>query len=275
MKLSTVLSLVLALVGWAAASLAAAQDFRIDTEVFVGPLDRKDIEPASETLTIFANEMVYDFLLAEPREITLFDPLRGRFTLMDDSRKVKASLSTQEVLDYVLSFDSHAAQSKNPLFAFAADPQFETSAEEVRENGQSLVRITLAADPLSYVALGQKPQQAQSVRAYRQFADWFARLNAARPGNLPPEARMVLNQTLADRGLLPLEVTRTIVTSGTFGREKKLEVKTRHLVNWTLSGEDRKRLEHAGDCLARYQAVSFDEYRSPAKAPAPVKQARR
>jgi hypothetical protein len=255
--------------------LASAQDFRIDTEVFVGPLDKKDIQPAWETLTIFANDMVYDFLLAQKREIALLDPLRGRFTLLDESRKVKASLSTEEVLAYVLSFDSHAAESQDPLFAFAANPQFESSSEEVHENGQSLVRITLTGQPLSYVALGQKPQHPQSVRAYRQFADWFARLNSARPGNLPPAARMVLNQTLADQGLLPLEVTRTIVSSGTFGREKTLEVKTRHLVNWTLSGEDRKRIEHAGDCLARFQDVSFDQYRAPAAAPAPAKQARR
>ena len=255
--------------------LAAAQDFRIDTEVFVGPLDKKDLQPASETLTIFANDMVYDFLLAQPREITLLDPIRGRFTLLDESRKVKASLSTEEVLDYVLSFDSHAAESEDPLFAFAANPQFETSTEEVKENGQSLVRITLVGQPLSYVALGQKPQHPQSVRAYRQFADWFARLNVARPGNLPPQARMVLNQTLADQGLLPLEVTRTIISSGTFGREKKLEVKTRHLVNWTLSGEDRKRIEHAGDCLARFHAVSFNEYRTPSVTQTPAKQARR
>jgi hypothetical protein len=31
---------------------------------------------------------------------------------------------------------------------------------------------------------------------------------------------MVLNQTLAEQGLMPLEVTRTITASGTFGRER-------------------------------------------------------
>ena len=86
---------------------------------------------------------------------------------------------------------------------------------------------------------------------------------------------MALNQALADQGLLPLEVTRTIISSGTFGRDKKLEFKTRHLVNWTLSGEDRKRVEHAGDCLARFEAVTFDEYRTPRKSATTPKQARR
>jgi len=258
-------------------TLLPAQDFRIDTEVFVGPFDKKEKEkaPAAETLTIFTNGMVYDFLRSEPREITLFDPSRGRFTLMDETRELKASLSTDDVLQYVLSLDAHAVQSKDPLFAFAAHPQFESKTEEVEQNGQKLVQVTLTGKPLTYVALGQRPQQQGAVLPYRQFADWFARLNSARPGNLPPAARMVLNQTLAEQGLMPLEVTRTVVASGTFGREKKLEVKTRHLVNWTLSGEDRKRIEHAGDCLARFKAITFDEYRT-APAPAVIpKQARR
>lgn len=254
---------------------AVGQDFRIDTEVFVGPLDKKDLKPAAEMLTIFTNGIVYDFLLAEPREITLFDPLRGRLTLLDESRQLKASLSTQEVLDYVLSLESYATQSKDELFAFAAHPQFESSSESLTQNGQSLVQITLSGQPLTYSALGQRPQQTEAVRQYRQCADWFARLNAARPGNLPPGARLALNQALADQGLLPLEVTRTITSYGTFGRAKKLEVKTRHLVNWTLSGEDRKRLEHAGDCLVNFQDVSFDQYRTGVKPADAPQQARR
>jgi hypothetical protein len=260
-----------AIVGLNAAALA--QDFRIDTEVFIGAeTEKKGKEPVAETLTIFANGMVYDFLLTDSREITLFDPSRGRFNLLDESRQVKTSLSTQDVLEYVLAFESHAAQSKDRLFEFAARPQFQTTTEEVQQGGQSMVKISLTGTPLSYVALGQRPQQPEVVRPYHQFADWFARLNAARPGNLPPGARLALNQALADQGLLPLEVTRTIITSGTFGRERKLEARTRHLVNWTLSGEDRKRIEHAGDCLVTFQEVSFDQYRATTPATAPAKQ---
>ena len=276
-------TIVIALMIYLAAALGAfapalrGGDFRIDTEVFVGPFDKRDKEnaPAVETLTIFTNGMVYDFLLTEPREITLFDPLRGRFTLLDESRKLKTSLSTQEVLDYVFALESYATQSKDPLFAFASHPQFESQTEKVEENGQSLIRITLTGKPLTYSALGQRPQESEAVRPYHEFADWFARLNAARPGNLPPGARIALNQALADAGLLPLEITRTVISSGTFGREKKLEVKTRHLVNWTLSGEDRQRIDRAGTWLVEFRDVTFDEYRSAAPAPVPVKQASR
>ena len=51
--------------GWA----ATAQEFRIETDVFVAG----EKEPVGETLTIFTNGLVYDFLLTDDEEITLFD----------------------------------------------------------------------------------------------------------------------------------------------------------------------------------------------------------
>jgi hypothetical protein len=255
------------------APLAAAEEFRVDTEIFVWKDDKPREHPVAETLTIFANGIVYDFQLSEPREIVIFDPERGRFTVLNESRRIKSSISTQELLDFALSLDAHAAQSKDPLFTFAAKPDFTISSENVQENGQPQTRVTLASEPIYYDAIGHKPQLPEAVAAYRQFADWFARLNAARPGNLPPGPRLVLNQELADRGLLPLEITRTITLKSLTGA-KQVVVSSRHLANWSLSGEDRKRMERAGNGLASFQNVSFDEYTRPADQPA-TKQARR
>ncbi len=110
------------------------------------------------------------------------------------------------------------------------------------------------------------------MRIYRSFADWYARLNAAFPNNLPPGARLALNQALADRDLLPLESTRTIAAPNLPG--KKQELKNRHLVNWKLAGEDRKEIEQAGDSLATFRSVSFDEYRHALVQPAQKQTAR-
>jgi hypothetical protein len=233
---------------------AIAQEFRIDTEIFIG----KEREPAAETLTLFSNGLIYDFLLSKPEEITLFDPLRGRFTLLDPIRKVRCGLSTQEVLDYVLALETHAVEAKDPLFAFAAKPTFTPTVEEYEENGQQLVRVALSAKPLEYTVVARKPERPEAVRAVRSFSDWFARLNAMR-GNLPPGARMELNKALAERDLIPWEITRTI--DGKSAR-------SRHLVTWTLSGEDRKKIERAGTYMAQFTAVGFDEYRASAAKPA-------
>jgi hypothetical protein len=260
---------------WLAGSIAGlpavadGQDFRVDTELF----QNQEKEPFLQTLTIFADGIVYDFRETEPREATVFDPRHGRFTLLDEVRHAKASVTTQELLDFTLALETHAAQEKDRLFAFCAVPQFETTDKPIERNGQSLIEVRLSGKPLTYVAEGQRPQRLEAVKAYRQFADWCARLNATRPGNLPPGARLALNQALAERELLPLEITRTIPAAGPLG--KKLELKSQHRLNWTLSGEDRKKIERAGDMMAKFDAVSYDDYRGGQDKSAAAKHARR
>jgi hypothetical protein len=247
---------------------ALAQDFRVDTELF----ENQAKEPFLQTLTIFAAGTIYDFRLTEPAETTVFDPRRGRFTLLDESRQVQASVTTQELLDFSLALETHAAQEKDRLFAFCAVPKFEITDKAIERNGQSLSELRLSAKPLVYVAVGQNPQKADVVKAYRQFTDWCARLNATRPGNLPSGARLALNQALAERELIPLEITRTIPASGPLG--KKLEIRSEHRANWILGGEDQKRIARAGDMLATFQTVSYVEYCQPSK-PGAAKQAKK
>jgi hypothetical protein len=134
------------------------------------------------------------------------------------------------------------------------------------------VEVTMAGKPLSYVARGIKPQQSEATGAYRQFADWCARLNATRGGNLPAGARVALNQALAERDLIPLEITKTIPAAGPFN--KKLELRSEHRVNWALAGEDLKRIDRASDMMATFEAISYDDYRATPGTTA-VKQARK
>jgi len=247
---------------------SSAEEFRIDTEIFIG--DEK--EPAAEMLTIFAQGLVYDFQLLGPEEITMLDTVRGRFTLLDPARKVKCGLGVQDVLQQALALDAHAAASKDALFMFAAAPQFETKVEQATENGQPIVRLSLTAKPMEYAVVARPSERPEAVHAFRYFADQFARLNAMRPGNLPPGARLELNKALAERKLLPLEITRTILPANPLS--KKVVVRSRHLVNWSLSGEDRKKIDRAGTYLAEFSAVNFEDYRS-ASAKPPVKTARK
>src|SRR3954464_9756301 len=98
-----------------------SQEFRVDTELF----ENQDKEPFVEQLTIFADDgVIYDFRLTEPRETTVFDPRYGRFTLLDEARRAKAIVTTQELLQFCLALDSHAVQQRDRLFAFCATPQF-------------------------------------------------------------------------------------------------------------------------------------------------------
>ena len=242
---------------------ASAGDFRIDTEVFAG----EEKQPILETLTIFANGVVYDFRWTEPKEVTVFDPLHGRFTLLDENQRVKAVVTTRELLDFSLQLEKEAAKQKG-LVAFCAEPQFEQTEAAVEQRGQSLTELTFTAKPLTYIVRGQKAEHPEAAKIYRQFADWCARLNTT-DGNLPAAARLVVNQSLAERDLLPLEVTRTIP----FGT-KTTVLRSEHRFNWRLSGDDQKRIERAGDMMAQFEVVSYERYRKGPETTA-NKQARR
>src|SRR5438067_5265631 len=91
--------------------IASGQDFRIDTEIFVG----QEKEPKVQTLTIFADGRVFDFLQTEPRQITVFDPLRGQFTLLDETRREKAAVTTAGLLASMLELETRAAEKKDRL----------------------------------------------------------------------------------------------------------------------------------------------------------------
>jgi len=250
-------------------SVGAGQEFRVDTELFQTP----EKEPFLQTLTIFTDGSagpIYDFRLTDPPEVTVFDPLRGRFTLLDESRRVKATVLTQDLLDFSLELEKQAVKEKNQLFAFAAAPQFEIAEKAIEQNGQSQVELRLTGKPLSYVAVAQKPQRAEAARVYRHFADWCARLNATR-GLLPSGARLVLNQELAQRELLPLDITLVLPPDRPFG--KKQEYRSEHRVNWSLSGEDQKKIAKAGDMMATFEEIAYDDYRH--APPPPAKQAKK
>jgi hypothetical protein len=256
---SCVLPLAVAGVSW-------AEEFRIDTEVFIG----SEREPAVETLTVFSQGRIYDFLLTKPEEITLFEPSQARITLIDVNRQVKAVLETRELLDAVLSLQAAAEESKDEIFRAAAKPLFETKSEEFTENGAKFTRFTLEGTPIMYKAVGQVARHPDAAREFKYFADWSWRLNSVRPGNLPAGARLQVNDLLSKQNLIPTRIDR-VITPSVFAR--KIEMHSKHLVNWRLSAEDRKRIDTTGDYLANFQVISFDDYCRPNRKPAPVQPA--
>ena len=233
-----------------AGSAVSAQmdEFRIDTDVFLG----EEKEPFAQNITIFTAGLVYDFPMIGPEEITVFDPTRGRFVLLDTERRVKTTLSTQELLEFTAAMKVQADEAGG-VFAAAAHPQFEQSVDNDGE------WLTLQSKLLTYRAKGATPKIQDAAASYQQFANWYARLNATRPGSLPPFARIELNRALVEKGWIPEEVELTVnPPSRLVGR--KLVVRSRHLPYWRLSNTDRKRIDTAGTHMVEFEAVSFKQY---------------
>lgn len=251
-------SLAFAFMGQA---ICSAEDFRIDTEIFRGSSKTPEIE----VLTIFQSGNVYDFQLTDPQEITVFEPRRGVLTLLNVKDKKKASVTTQELLQAALNMQGAAVQGGNPVFAAAAQPVFELTSAEFKENNSKFTKLTFAGKPIQYTVTGQVARHPAAANEYRFFSDWSARLSSLRAGNLPAGARLEVNAEIAKNGLLPTKVERLIQESR-FG--KKIEVRSQHLVVWTLSQEDVKRIDIVGDQLTQFTLVSFEEFcgRMPAAA---------
>jgi len=217
-----------------------ADSFRVETEVFI----EEDREPVVETLTVFSGDVVYDFQLGTERETTVFDVRRGRIVLLDATRQIKSTVKTEALAEFTAAIQARAAQADDPgLFR----PEF-----ELEEAGPD--QFALVSPSLIYRVQGRPSKHPAGAEQFRMFADWYARLNALRPPNVPPFGRIELNRALAERNLLPQEIERTTVTN------RRLVVRSVHTVNWILSNTDAKRIEKAARQLAEFREVKLVEY---------------
>ncbi|WP_254512521.1 hypothetical protein [Anatilimnocola floriformis] len=238
----------------AARQSAHGEDFRVDTEVFRG----NSKEPIAEILTIFQSGNVYDFQLAGPQEITIFEPRRGVVTLLNVEHKKKAVVETLELINAAISMQAAAAAGSNPVFAAAAQPAFEVKSSEFKQNNSDFTKLVFTGNTLKYTVTGQQAHTPGAANDYRYFSDLSARLSSLRVGGLPAGARLEVNAEIAKHGLLPTEVER-IIQETRFG---KSEVRTQHLVVWKLSQEDRKRIDTACGYLVdqKFETIDFNQF---------------
>jgi hypothetical protein len=219
------------------AALTQQQDFRVHSTVFL----HNDKKPVYENLTLFSSGMVYDFLYAESETITIFDPQRGRLILLDEERKVRTAVSTADLMDLTARIKVAAGEENDSL----VDPKFSNEFEE------STHKLILDAERIRYEVKGEEAS-GERVVAYREFADWFTRLNAIKPGGAPPFARLNLNRSVAKHRIIPVEVERY--------HDGKPFARSKHLINWQLIGTDRERIDRAGRNMTEFKSVSFKEF---------------
>ncbi|MFH1267857.1 MAG: hypothetical protein ABIK89_19240 [Planctomycetota bacterium] len=228
---------------------AAEEDFRIENKVFVD--DEK--EPRIQSTTIFHEGVVYDYL-ADPAEVTVFDARHRRFVLLDLTRRIKTELTTERVVDFSQRLKEWAEGQSDEFLQFLANPQFE---EEFDESTQEL-NFTSPWMTYRMTTIGTESEEISGQ--YREFADWYCRLNTVlNPGARPPFARMKVNAALLERQQFPREVELTIQPKESF-LAKRLTVRSEHLLIRQLVESDRKRVAQTDQFLAMYTTVDFDEY---------------
>jgi len=182
-----------------AQSLAA--DFSVVTRLF----SSSETVPLGENTTIFQGDKVYD-LPATGDQITFFDKTENQFVVVNTAKKTWTRISTEQLLQYTAWVKEKSMESDDPLLRFCAAPQFDVRSESGGRYWRfehPLLEYRVETDTFDEPEIGLQ---------YRSFSDWYARLNTMlQPQSLPPFPRLIVNQQIAQKGLLPRPSTCGLV----------------------------------------------------------------
>ncbi len=235
----------------AAASAAKAEDFRVDSKVFVG----KETTPHSSNVTLFQGPHVYDFL-DKPQQITFYDLERGRIVLVEPQRQIKTEVSSR-MLDAFTNTLRHSTASKDPLLEFALHPSF-----DVRDEKEPAERV-FTSKLITYRVRTIEAEIPDMPSRYREFSDLSARLNAlVNRGSLPPFSRLRVNESLAESKLLPATVQFTASPGRIIGGHT-VALRSQHDFRPRLLDSDLRRIDDAGAVLSDSAHVSLGKFLSP------------
>ena len=230
-------------------SPASADDFRIETKVFVG----KETEPVSEDLALFRGEQVYDFL-NKPREVTVFDKPRSRVILLDPARRIKTILTMEHLMAFSDELRTWCGRQSDPLLKFAAEPRFDQSLDSA--SGE----LVFTSPFLTYRVATVKAGTDDIARQYLEFSDSYARLNAmTNPGSTPPFSRLKIDEALFLSHAVPEKVQLTMPPRSHFGGKPTI-VRSEHSVNWRLLESDQQKIQEAEEYLVTFTQVSLERY---------------
>jgi hypothetical protein len=248
------LRVVTAALVFAAVVPALGSDFRVENKVFLGG----EKEPAAQSTTIFHGGMVYDYL-AEPAEVTIFDPVRGRFVLLDPTRRIKAELTLEVIGKAIDRVKTRLGDSDDPHTRFQASPSFDEQVDP------STGELVFQSDWMTYRVSGAATDDVESVRQYREFSDAYARLNTfLRPGSRPPFARLIVNEALEKRGEIPMKVELNLTLKKGLP-PKRVNMRSEHHLIPQLVESDRRRVAQTDQFLAMFSSLSFSDYQAKMK----------
>jgi hypothetical protein len=223
-----------------------AEGFRIETKIFVGDEE----QPVSENTTLFLDGVVYDFLNSPPQTAVFRKPAGnkpGRFILLNADDRTRTELSTAQLEGAMEKLRNWATRQRDPFLRFAAEPQFEETYQP--ETG----KLVLASHVESYTVATAPAEHPEAVAEYREFLDWYTRLNTLLSASPPPGPRLRLNEALARHKAVPLTVE--LSRAG-----EKDSIRAEHTFTWRLSQEDMKRIDDVRASLASYRAVANEQY---------------
>jgi hypothetical protein len=221
---------------------AISPSFRIETEVFEGT----QTKPQSQHLTLFDAGVVYDLPVGGGTIVSIFDPQRSRVMLLHKIQKVRASISTETLIQI-------SAQARAAAVAAGAEKKLGLNAR-VMPSGSADTYV-IEFDNTKYTAVTQPAFHERIASEYAAFTVWACRLNLARHVGSPPFARMTLADFLATEKALPRQI-KLDARPGLKTRTYRSE----HLYVGRLSDLDRRKISEVGEMIASFSEVEFSAF---------------
>ena len=147
--------------------------------------------PVSEATTLFDGEMVYHFMKEPAQTIIYRAPganRDGEFLILDLDREQRTDISTKRIGGLMNKLNRWAAEQEDTLLKFSAQPIFEEEFDE--ETGI----LTMENPAWNYTVATVAAEDEKAMLRYRDFTDWYSRLNAMLHSTPPPGARLALNK---------------------------------------------------------------------------------
>lgn len=235
----------------------ASNSFRINNKVYL----EKEEKPVSQSCTMFYDGKVYDFM-TNPEETIIYDPEQQRFLLLCAATQSQCMLSLDEVLEFGRMMKESIPQVKDEFLRNCLDPKFEISVDEKTE------QQIFEQAKIIYKVSTQRELTKGMAKAYADFANNYAILNVLlSPQNIPPFARIKINETIAEKDELP-ETVEVIMKrrfnplSTSLGKQR---VRTVHNFMSGLGDADMKKIRKSGEYFGQYKQISFSEYQDKIK----------
>ncbi len=223
------------------ATALQAGELRIETDVFSDDNE----ESLSHSITLFDSGTVYDFVDGSQQVAVFRLPTSshaGQFILLDVKSKRRTEVTTEKIGALMDKLTSWAMKQEDAMLKFSAQPEF----DETFEAGTG--QLTLDSPQWNYTVATVSAENEQTLGDYRQFMDWYTRLNVMMHSSPPPGPRLALNAALEKHGVMPVEIHRTVDSQST-------TLRATHLFSWRLSREDRAQLEEVRKHLANFEKV--------------------
>lgn len=237
------LAFMMTLAGSCLTSQTQAEDYRIETRVYA----TDEEEFSSESVTLFTGGVAYDFRDADNR-VTIFRPgvadKPGRFLLIDTKREIKTEIAAEQIAIVMTKLRRWAALQEDSFLRFTGDPVFQESFNPA--TGE----LKMTSQEMSYRLVTMPVSNEKTMSELRAFLDAFAQLHTLLEAGLPPAPRLLVNEALDKRDIIPVEVE---LYSGPIS--DKPSIRAEHMITWKLSKMDRDRIDQAQNQLAEFKEV--------------------